>query len=109
MESEPEADALADAEAEFELEVECEVDLDFEVDSELESARVVWSGKPTRESARSRAAVACMMKWRTLHQGVTRTNHAISGFSGRIEISEHAAWRQSVAISVRSFARCFTS
>lgn len=38
---------------------------------------------------------------------MTRTSQAMSGLSGSIEISEHAAWRQSVAISVLNLARSF--
>lgn len=47
----------------------------------------------------------CMRKCRTLHQGVLWAIQESSGISGKIEMREHAAWRQFVAISARSLAR----
>jgi hypothetical protein len=91
-----EPDTEADPVLGFNPEVEVEVEVELEGFD---------SGKQTNERARRRAVVACMVKCRTLHQGVMRTNHAISGSSGRMEIREHAAWRQSVARLVLNFAR----
>jgi hypothetical protein len=45
------------------------------------------------------------MKWRTLHQGAVRANQGRFGVSGRMEMRAQAAWRQLVAIAMRSFVR----
>jgi hypothetical protein len=61
--------------------------------------------KEQYDRPRMRAVVDCMRKCRTLHQGVVRAIQESSGVTGRIEMREHAACRQFVAISARSLVR----
>lgn len=53
----------------------------------------------------SRAVVACIRKWRMLQKGAMRASQVTSTDSGRIEMSEQAACRQSLPILVRRLAR----
>ena len=49
------------------------------------------------------------MKWRTLHQGAVHANQGRLGDSGKTEMRAQEAWRQWVAISMRSFVRALRS
>jgi hypothetical protein len=53
------------------------------------------------DSLSSRAVVACIKKWRTLYHGAVRASQRRLEDSGRMEISEQAAWRHCVASSAR--------
>lgn len=52
-----------------------------------------------------RAVVACIMKWRIAHHGVTVVSQAVSGVSGRMERRFVAARRHARVIRVRKLAR----
>jgi hypothetical protein len=77
---------------------DCDVDC-----SEFETLTFIGGDeKEQYERPIRRAVVDCMRKCRTLHHGVVRAIQESSGVFGRIDMREHAACRQFVAISARS-------
>lgn len=56
-----------------------------------------------------RAVVACIMKWRITHHGVTVVSQTVFGVSGRMERRFVAARRQARVIRARKLARVLRS